>query len=103
MLIHKVPHIEDPEGKYDNMQYCLAWNLINIQGMNYTQAGRVLGVCGGKAKKLALRYEHNCARDQKIQNELDREFEVEQERGLFVWKPLIFCEAMALHKSLNPC
>lgn len=102
MLISHYYEYYDTE--YDDMLYCLAWNLINIQGMNYTQAARVLGVSSGTpAKKLALRYESNRARNQKLQDELDREFEVEQERGLFVWKPLIFSEAMALHKSLNPC
>ena len=99
-----ISHYYDLEERYDDMLYCFAWNLINIQGMNYKQAARVLGVSSGTpAKKLALRHESNRARNQELQDKLDREFEVEQERGLFVWKPLIFSEAMALHKSLNPC
>ena len=93
----------DLEERYDDMLYCFAWNLINIQGMNYKQAASVLGVSSGTtAKKLALRYEHNRDRNKELQDELDREFEVERDRVL-AWKPLIFSEAMALHKSLNPC
>jgi hypothetical protein len=101
MLIN---HYYDLEDSYDDMLYCFAWNLINIQGMNYTQAARVLGVSSGTpAKKLALRHERNRDRNKKMQDKINHEFEAEQERGLFVWKPLIFSEAMALHKSLNPC
>jgi len=100
------PHYERPidlEYERFKMECCFAWNLVNIQGMNYTQTARVLGVWGPKAKKLALRYERECTTKQENEGWDARWLERDVQQGLFVWKPLIFSEAMALHKSLNPC
>jgi hypothetical protein len=100
------PHYERPidlEYERYKMECCFAWNLVNIQGMNYTQAARVLGVWGPKAKNLTVRYEKDCAANQKDEDWDAAALERDVQRGLFVWEPLIFSEAMALHKSLNPC
>lgn len=86
------------------MYCCFAWNLKFVQGMTYKQCARVLGVSSGTgARKLALRYESMRDSSKHWQDYYDRQLEHDIEQGLFVWKPLIFSEAMALHKSLNPC
>jgi|APGre2960657373_1045057.scaffolds.fasta_scaffold28589_2 hypothetical protein len=102
MLIHTDLE-EDFEEKYNRMQCCVAWNLKFGQGMTYKQCAEVLGISPNDARKQALRYEKMFDREQREQDYRDRDFEVAVQQGLFVWKPLIFSEAMALHKSLNPC
>lgn len=95
---------EDLEEKHYRMYCCFAWNLKFVQGMTYKQCARVLGVSSESgARKLALRYESMGDSSKYWQGYYDRQLEHDIERGLFVWKPLIFSEAMALHKSLNQC
>lgn len=100
------PHFDFTEGledKHCRMSRCFAWNLKFVQGMTYKQCAAVLGVSETEARREALRYETRFTYEHLKQDYRDRELENDIAKGLFVWKPLIFSEAMALHKSLNPC
>lgn len=96
-------HSEDLEDKHYRMSCCFAWNLKFVQGMTYKQCAAVLGVSESVARREALRYETMFDYEKRKQDYRDRELEQDIAKGLFVWEPLIFSEAMALHKSLNPC